>query len=191
MRDQVYVGRVSASRPSHPYTLRGLPYHPDIQIPLELPLVAWQKRLPWPPLLAELVKNTMDRAATGYRVLTDSRCACHIDDVRWTRHRCIHDPEPCPWRMDCEDEIVPYALTITLEFMSATAAPRRWKAIVCESGVSSGTAPTPCQATSAPQPVPRPIEGWAFRKAIIIWKKRMMSSFLSASVQSSHVVSLS
>ena len=39
----IYTGRVPASRPTDHYTVRVLPYHPDVRIPLELPLIAWQK----------------------------------------------------------------------------------------------------------------------------------------------------
>jgi starch phosphorylase len=39
----IYTGRVPASRPTDHYTVRVLPYHPDVRIPLELPLIGWQK----------------------------------------------------------------------------------------------------------------------------------------------------
>jgi glycogen phosphorylase len=38
-----YVAAVPSDRPSEHYTPRAVPYHPDVSIPLELPLITWQK----------------------------------------------------------------------------------------------------------------------------------------------------
>jgi glycogen phosphorylase len=43
MNGHIYGGVVPATRPFHEYTVRIVPYHPDAQLPAELPLVAWQR----------------------------------------------------------------------------------------------------------------------------------------------------
>ncbi len=39
----IYIARVPATRPASDYTPRLVPYHPDAQVPLEVPLIAWQR----------------------------------------------------------------------------------------------------------------------------------------------------
>jgi starch phosphorylase len=39
----VYAGAVDASRPAEDYTVRAVPYHSDAFLPVELPLIAWQR----------------------------------------------------------------------------------------------------------------------------------------------------
>jgi starch phosphorylase len=39
----VYAGEVPAIRDANDYTVRAVPYRPGVQIPAELPLVAWQR----------------------------------------------------------------------------------------------------------------------------------------------------
>ena len=39
----IYAGEVEAVRPAEDYTARIVPYHPQAQIPMELPLIAWQR----------------------------------------------------------------------------------------------------------------------------------------------------
>lgn len=39
----IYAGEVSASRPADDYTVRIVPYREGVQIPAELPLIAWQR----------------------------------------------------------------------------------------------------------------------------------------------------
>ena len=39
----VYAGEVEAGRPAQHYTVRVVPYHPAAQIPMELPLITWQR----------------------------------------------------------------------------------------------------------------------------------------------------
>ncbi|RMD80207.1 MAG: glycosyltransferase family 1 protein [Gammaproteobacteria bacterium] len=39
----LYVGRVPASRPAEHYTPRVVPHHPQAAVPLELPLILWQR----------------------------------------------------------------------------------------------------------------------------------------------------
>ena len=44
MNGYVYGGAMPASRAVEDYTVRIVPYHPDAQLPAELPLIAWQRR---------------------------------------------------------------------------------------------------------------------------------------------------
>jgi starch phosphorylase len=39
----IYAGEVEAARPAQDYTVRIVPYHPAAQIPMELPLITWQR----------------------------------------------------------------------------------------------------------------------------------------------------
>ncbi len=39
----VYSGSVRSTRPAEDFTVRIVPYHPDVRIPSELPLILWQK----------------------------------------------------------------------------------------------------------------------------------------------------
>lgn len=39
----IYAGAVAASRPMEDYTVRVVPHHPDVILPTELPLIAWQR----------------------------------------------------------------------------------------------------------------------------------------------------
>jgi len=39
----IYAGEVAASRSADDYTVRIVPYHGDVKIPLEIPLIAWQR----------------------------------------------------------------------------------------------------------------------------------------------------
>jgi len=39
----IYAGEVEATRPAQDYTVRIVPYHPAAQIPMELPLITWQR----------------------------------------------------------------------------------------------------------------------------------------------------
>jgi starch phosphorylase len=39
----IYAGEVAAIRPAEDYTVRIVPYHPAAHIPMELPLIAWQR----------------------------------------------------------------------------------------------------------------------------------------------------
>jgi starch phosphorylase len=38
----IYAGHVTASRPAQNYTVRIVPYHEDVRVPAELPLILWQ-----------------------------------------------------------------------------------------------------------------------------------------------------
>ena len=39
----IYAGEVEADRPAERYTVRIVPYHPAAHVPMELPLIAWQR----------------------------------------------------------------------------------------------------------------------------------------------------
>ena len=39
----IYAGEVEAARAAEDYTVRVVPYHPAAHIPMELPLIAWQR----------------------------------------------------------------------------------------------------------------------------------------------------
>ena len=43
LNGNVYAGAVAASRPAQDYTVRVVPYHDRVQVPAELPLIAWQR----------------------------------------------------------------------------------------------------------------------------------------------------
>jgi starch phosphorylase len=38
----VYAGEVTTSRPAQDYTVRIVPYHDRVNVPAEMPLIAWQ-----------------------------------------------------------------------------------------------------------------------------------------------------
>jgi glycogen phosphorylase len=43
MNGHIYSGEVPATRPAGDYTVRVVPYHPEVNIPSELPLISWQR----------------------------------------------------------------------------------------------------------------------------------------------------
>jgi starch phosphorylase len=42
-RTAIYGATVTTSRPAAHFTPRVVPYHPEAQLPMELPLIAWQR----------------------------------------------------------------------------------------------------------------------------------------------------
>jgi hypothetical protein len=39
----IYSGRVATSRPAEDYTIRIVPRRPGVHVPMELPLILWQR----------------------------------------------------------------------------------------------------------------------------------------------------
>jgi starch phosphorylase len=43
MNGFIYSGEVLATRPAEDYTVRVIPHHPEVGVPSEFALIAWQK----------------------------------------------------------------------------------------------------------------------------------------------------